>query len=348
MQPNRHTTRLWRSLLVHGLVVSIIACSEPETPAPIATPVPAPATTPTAPASAVGSVRGLVEKGNAAFREGRLFEPPGDSALDHYVEALAMEASDESARAALGDLFPLALARIETAIAAGDVNVATRLLGKLESAYAESPALKALQARLAAQQPRTPPSATSSVNETIGTLAYAPLAARTAPTATATDVTVPAVQQSANAPPASATASSADTPSATTTSETSTPAVDELDPPVVDADSEATASAVNPAAAQSSAVAASTPPRVVTRVAPEYPALARQRRIEGWVELEYVVGVDGRVRDVRVLDSYPNRVFDSAAERSLLRWQFVPGTRDGEPSETVGRTRLDFALDTGG
>lgn len=346
MQPNRHATRLRRSLLVPGLVVSIIACSEPETPAPIATPVPASTTTP--PENAMVSARALVERGNAAFREGRLFEPPGDSALDHYVEALAMEASDESARAALGDLFPLALARIETAIAAGDVSVATRLLGKLERAYAESPALKALQERLAAQQQQMPPSAISPVNQTSGTPASAPLAARTAPAEAATDVAAADVPGPPNAASVSAAASTEDAPSATVTSETGTPVVRALDPPVLDAESEATASAVSPPAAQESAVAAETPPRIVARVAPEYPTLARQRRIEGWVELEYVVGVDGRVRDVRVLDSYPNRVFDSAAERSLLRWQFVPGTRDGEPSETVGRTRLDFALDNGG
>lgn len=79
-------------------------------------------------------------------------------------------------------------------------------------------------------------------------------------------------------------------------------------------------------------------------MSPDYPATARQRRIEGWVELEYVVGPDGRVVDVRVVQSYPTRIFDAAAERALKRWRFEPGRRDGEPTTTVGRTRIDFNL----
>jgi outer membrane biosynthesis protein TonB len=44
-----------------------------------------------------------------------------------------------------------------------------------------------------------------------------------------------------------------------------------------------------------------------------------------------------------VLDSDPPRVFDVTAERALRRWQFEPASRGGIPTQSMGRTRIEFS-----
>jgi len=46
----------------------------------------------------------------------------------------------------------------------------------------------------------------------------------------------------------------------------------------------------------------------LVRVDPEYPPRAKQRGIEGWVEVEFTITKVGTVRDERVLNSNPPRV----------------------------------------
>jgi outer membrane biosynthesis protein TonB len=44
-----------------------------------------------------------------------------------------------------------------------------------------------------------------------------------------------------------------------------------------------------------------------------------------------------------VLDSDPPRVFDVTAKRALRRWQFEPASRGGIPTQSMGRTRIEFS-----
>ena len=53
------------------------------------------------------------------------------------------------------------------------------------------------------------------------------------------------------------------------------------------------------------------PPKLVRRIEPDYPEIARQARIEGVVILEATTDVFGRVTGVRVLRSVP--LLDEAA-----------------------------------
>jgi len=67
-------------------------------------------------------------------------------------------------------------------------------------------------------------------------------------------------------------------------------------------------------------------PMAAHAVQPLYPERALLRGIEGSVRLSYYVDEDGRVRDVRVEQSNPPTVFDSAALTALRKWRFVPGS----------------------
>jgi len=64
-------------------------------------------------------------------------------------------------------------------------------------------------------------------------------------------------------------------------------------------------------------------------VAPVYPAQAMIAGIEGAVELEYRIGANGSVGQIRVIRARPAGIFDEAAKTALRGWQF-PAQGGGE------------------
>ena len=78
---------------------------------------------------------------------------------------------------------------------------------------------------------------------------------------------------------------------------------------------------------------------------PAYPAEAMRAGLSGTVELEILVGIDGRALDVRIVRSSGHRVLDQAARRTVLsKWTFVPAMRDGRAVEALGRLPIEFKL----
>nr|WP_267956344.1 energy transducer TonB [Halomonas sp. MCCC 1A17488] len=77
------------------------------------------------------------------------------------------------------------------------------------------------------------------------------------------------------------------------------------------------------------------------RVPPEYPLRAQRRGLEGHVELQFLIRPDGSVdrSSIRVVESQPRNVFDSAAEQAVARWQFEPAS-----GVRRARQRLEFQL----
>lgn len=63
-------------------------------------------------------------------------------------------------------------------------------------------------------------------------------------------------------------------------------------------------------------------PRIVERVDPVYPTYALEAGLTGTVLLHVLVGADGSVRDVRVVDG--SKVFVEAAVSAIARWRFSP------------------------
>ena len=79
-------------------------------------------------------------------------------------------------------------------------------------------------------------------------------------------------------------------------------------------------------------------------VPPQYPLAARARGIEGWVDLQFLVGTDGTVSDVAVVGAQPAGVFEQAALEALRHWRYQPVLRDGQPVSQRARLRLRFAV----
>jgi len=84
----------------------------------------------------------------------------------------------------------------------------------------------------------------------------------------------------------------------------------------------------------------------LVRVNPQYPFQARDRGIEGWVEVEFTISTAGTVKNPVVVDSHPGGVFDRASLRAIRRWKYRPKTEDGIAVERTGvRVRLRFDLE---
>lgn len=87
----------------------------------------------------------------------------------------------------------------------------------------------------------------------------------------------------------------------------------------------------------SEAVAAAT-----TKVAPEYPAMAKQLKIEGKVELEAVVAENGQVEKVSIVSGNP--VLTRPAVEALKHWKFTPFLVDGKASRVIAPISIGFKL----
>jgi len=86
----------------------------------------------------------------------------------------------------------------------------------------------------------------------------------------------------------------------------------------------------------------------LVRIAPEYPARAAARGIEGWVIVQFTITPTGSVRDPMVVESQPRNVFDDAALKAIARWRYNPKVEGGVAVERVGvRTIIRFVLEQG-
>lgn len=83
-------------------------------------------------------------------------------------------------------------------------------------------------------------------------------------------------------------------------------------------------------------------PVVVIR--PMYPRDAAMEGIEGWVKVEFTITETGEVRNPRVIDASPPRVFDREAIRAILKWKFKPRVVDGVAVERRAVQTIDFSL----
>lgn len=84
----------------------------------------------------------------------------------------------------------------------------------------------------------------------------------------------------------------------------------------------------------------------LVRVNPQYPERAKQRGLEGWVEIEFTITAAGTVKSPRVTNYHPSTVFNRAALRAIRKWKYNPKVVEGVAVERPGvRVRLTFELD---
>ncbi|MEE2904329.1 MAG: energy transducer TonB [Myxococcota bacterium] len=86
------------------------------------------------------------------------------------------------------------------------------------------------------------------------------------------------------------------------------------------------------------------PPRRLESRAPKYPARARAKGIEGKVTLSLLIGTNGQVAKVRVLDAEPAGVFEDAAKDAVMAWRFDPATYRGQTVKIWAEQVVNFSL----
>ena len=83
-------------------------------------------------------------------------------------------------------------------------------------------------------------------------------------------------------------------------------------------------------------------PRLIRRVEPAYPELARQARQQGVVILEATTDIYGRVAAVRILRSLP--LLDQAAVDAVRQWVYEPLLLNGRPRPVTFTVTVTFVL----
>lgn len=82
--------------------------------------------------------------------------------------------------------------------------------------------------------------------------------------------------------------------------------------------------------------------KLIRRVAPVYPELARRARIQGRVLLQVNVDETGNVTEVRIVSGKPLLV--KAAEEAVKQWKYSPTLLNGEPVPVIATVTVNFVL----
>jgi protein TonB len=82
--------------------------------------------------------------------------------------------------------------------------------------------------------------------------------------------------------------------------------------------------------------------RLVNRVQPLYPPLARQTRISGTVKLHAIIGKNGAVEQLQVVSGHPLLV--QSALDAVRQWRYQPTLLNGDPVEVDTEIDVIFSL----
>ena len=82
--------------------------------------------------------------------------------------------------------------------------------------------------------------------------------------------------------------------------------------------------------------------RLVNRVQPIYPPLARQTRISGTVKLHAIIGKSGNVEQLQVVSGHPLLV--QSALDAVRQWRYQPTLLNGDPVEVDTEIDVIFSL----
>jgi protein TonB len=79
-------------------------------------------------------------------------------------------------------------------------------------------------------------------------------------------------------------------------------------------------------------------------VRPEYPAHLKDAGIEGTVLLEAVIGREGKVLNLKTVNSLVHQDLTKAAMDAVSQWEYQPTYLNGEPVEVITQITVNFTL----
>lgn len=83
--------------------------------------------------------------------------------------------------------------------------------------------------------------------------------------------------------------------------------------------------------------------KLIHKVIPTYPALAKQARISGVVHLLGIIGKDGAIENLQVISGHPLLV--RAALDAVRQWVYRPTLLNGQPVEVIAPIEISFILE---
>ena len=85
--------------------------------------------------------------------------------------------------------------------------------------------------------------------------------------------------------------------------------------------------------------------QLIHRVAPEYPTTAARQRIEGFVDVQFLITREGTVENITISNASPADIFDRAAIAAVSAWRYNPRVVEGQPVASPEQVRVEFKLD---
>ncbi len=82
--------------------------------------------------------------------------------------------------------------------------------------------------------------------------------------------------------------------------------------------------------------------KLIRQVQPQYPTLARQARIQGVVSLEAIIGVDGTIQQLRVINGHP--LLTQSAVQAVQQWKYSPTFLNEKAVEVKTTIEVRFTL----
>jgi periplasmic protein TonB len=73
-----------------------------------------------------------------------------------------------------------------------------------------------------------------------------------------------------------------------------------------------------------------------------YPPAAKEARVQGVVKMDVVIGPDGRVQSVVMLEG-PAMLLQAAAD-AVQQWVYTPVQMNGQPTAVVTTVEVNFTL----
>jgi protein TonB len=252
-------------------------------------------------------VRGLVTQAEDHLRNKRLISPPNGNARSALLEARKLDPTNPAVAQGIRQIAAALTEEARAALAGGKPQDAQRFVEAARQLGAAGAALGVVERQLADASRVSAEPVRSAPAVPAATIAE-----------TSTPETLPRVAEGKSA-----------------------------EPRTTDARDSAAVQATPPASTASERAPSSEPVfaanlRRTREVAAEYPRQALMSGIEGWVDLDFTISVDGIPGDISVRNSRPRRTFDRAAIEALRQWRFEPLVRDGIPSEQRATLRMTF------
>jgi len=324
--------------LVLVLSLGLAACGKDES-APVSAAadagIAAPAVAPEAAVSArvaAMSADELREAARLAYAENRLYAPAENNAVEYYLALRDKAPGDAAVSSALIDLLPMTVIATEQSVNRDDFAEAQRLVALLEKADPQHPALARLKTNIETRQ--------------LAAVERAKQEVLTAEQQAAQKLEVEkkrlADQKAQQEQAARQLAAQPAAPSAPAQPTADQRAADQRAAEQRAADQRAAdqRAADQRAAAARAAQQASAPTaadlRPLSTPAPKFPTEALRAGQSGEVQVEFTVGTDGSVSDVRVVKATPPRVFDREAISAVRRWRFQPVPAPVTTRRTIG------------